>query len=162
MRLFASAIRASGEYKLRDYVQACVVTAIVPAITAWLFMELVPTGCDIRGDPSVYRWTCLLPDLMIAVPAVVAFCLPLAINFNRRLGHGFPDGWLMTTLAVGFVAHLALVGGYLLFVEPAYRSMLLGELAFIPQPFVAGAIAGGIYWVTLNLGGRPGSSSCAR
>lgn len=117
-------------------------------------MWLVPAGCDIRGDASVYRWTCMLPGLMIVVPAAIALCLPIAMYLNRRLVHRFPDGWIATILTVGVFTHLILVGGYLLLLEPPYRGLMFWEIAFIPQPFVAGAIAGGVYWATLQLGTR--------
>ena len=151
MQILLSAIRASGDYRLRDYVWASIVTALLPAVIAGLVMWLVPAGCDIRGDASVYRWTCLLPGLLIVVPAAVGLCLPIAMYLNRHLGHRFPDGWLATILAVGFFTQLVLVGAYLLFLEPAYRRLMLWEIALIPQPFVAGAISGGVYWATLNL-----------
>jgi hypothetical protein len=154
--MFDSAIWATGDYRPRDYILASVVTVLVPAFISGLLMWLVPGGCELRKDASDYRWTCLLPGLMIMVPAVVALCLPFAININRRLGRRFPDGWFVTILAVGAVTQLTFIGGFLLLLDPAYRGLLLNEIAFFPQPFVAGTIAGCIYWVALNIrvGGR--------
>jgi hypothetical protein len=34
----------------------------------------------------------------------------------------------------------------------AYGELFLAEILFIPQPFVAGAISGAVFWITLNRG----------
>ena len=94
----------------------------------------------------------MLPGLLIVVPAGVAILLLIASFLNERSGRRFPDGWLVTIIAVGLLTQVVLVGGYLLALDPAYRGGLLGELLLVPQPFAAGAIAGAVFWVTLHLG----------
>lgn len=61
-----------------------------------------------------------------------------------------PDGWLVTPLFAGFFTQVVLIGAYLIALDPAYRTRLFGEIAFVPQPFVAGATAGVVFWLTLH------------
>jgi hypothetical protein len=119
---------------------------------------LVPAACDIGLDKSTYRWTCLLPGLLIVVPPALALVLPIASVINRRSGNHFPKGWLVTSAVAGLLTQIVLVGAYLLALDPAYRGMMLMELIFVPQPFVAGAVAGTVFWITLNLGTRSSSA----
>jgi hypothetical protein len=63
-----------------------------------------------------------------------------------------PDGWLAFIPAAGVCTQIVLCGGYLLMLGAAYRELFLAEILFIPQPFVAGAISGAVFWVTLNRG----------
>ena len=154
MQIVNSAIRTSGQRQHKVYILAAIVAAIVPTVAAALFVWLVPAGCDIRGDAAIYRWTCLLPGLLIVVPVAVAFLLLLANLLNHRSGHRYPDGWLVTILGAGLLTQLILIGSYLLVLDPAYRGLMLGELMLIPQPFVAGAISGTVFWLTLHLATR--------
>jgi len=91
---------------------------------------------------------------MTTVPIAVAMLLPVAVVLNRRLTRPFPDGWVVTTLSVGLVTQVLLSGFYLIALGPAYRRIFMAEVIFIPQPFVAGATAGAVYWATLHLGRR--------
>ncbi len=61
-----------------------------------------------------------------------------------------PDGWLVTVLAVGILAQTLLVGAYLIAAGPGYLGLMMAQAVFIPQPFVAGAVAGAIFWITLH------------
>ncbi len=150
MRIFGSAIRASGEYDPKATLLGALATAVLLPVTAFLLMWLVPAGCDIRGDAELYRWTCLLPGLLVVVPIVLAVILALADFLNHRSGRRFPDGWLVTVLAAGILTYVALTGSYLIALGPAYHSMFV-EVLLIPQPFVAGVIAGTVFWLTLQL-----------
>lgn len=61
-----------------------------------------------------------------------------------------PDGWLVTILATGAATELVFLSAYFLSLDPAYRELFLKEALLIPQPFVAGAIAAGVYWLVLS------------
>lgn len=152
MTVRQSAIRATARGRARDHLRAAIVTAVVPTAAAVLLLWLVPAGCDERGDPAVYRWTCLLPGLLTMVPVGVAVVLPIALALNARLARPLPDGWLVTVLGVGLVVQVVLATAYALVLGPAYRALFLAEIIFIPQPFVAGAIAGAVYWAVLHMG----------
>ncbi|AZQ66182.1 hypothetical protein EF888_02985 [Silicimonas algicola] len=134
-----------------DRLLASAVTGLgVPAL-AWLALQVFPQGCDLRGDPEVYRWTCLLPGLLIMVPLVVAVILPLVMILNRRLARPFPDGWLPASVAFGVLTQLVLTLGFALTLGPAYRGAFLSEVLTIPQPFVAGFLSAAVYSFALHL-----------
>lgn len=154
MTLLATAIRTGTRHRPTDHLRAAVVTALGPAMLAMAAIWLYPKGCDLRGDPVVYRWTCLLPGLLIPVPVVVALVLPAAGFLARKAPARLPDGWLVTTLTVGLTTQVVLMALYATTL-PAHRLAFLGEVFSIPQPFVAGAIAGAVYWMALNWRGRP-------
>lgn len=154
MTLWTSAIRSRQRRTAADHLRAAVLTVLVPTLTAVFVLWVYPTGCDIRGDPAVYRWTCLLPGLMLTVPIGAAFLLPAAIFLNDRLPRPLPDGWLVTIFAAGLFTQAVLCGSYLVALDPAYRRLFLAEVIFIPQPLVAGAIAGAVYWGALHWGRR--------
>lgn len=139
-------------------IPAALVAAVLPSAAAALYLWLVPAGCDMRLDEATYRWTCLLPGLLIVVPAVVAILLSITNLLNNQIGRRLPDGWLVTTLAIGLLTQVILSGTYLLALDHAYRGRMMAEIIFAPQPFVAGAIAGLISWLTLHVGIRPGSA----
>lgn len=157
MRIFSSSIRASSQHQPGAFIPAAIVTAVLPSAAAAVYLWLVPAGCDMRLEEATYRWTCLLPGLLIVVPAVVALLLSVANLLNDRYGCRLPDGWLVTALAVGLLTQVILSGAYLLALDHAYRGRMMAEIMFVPQPFVAGAIAGLIFWLTLHVGIRPGS-----
>ena len=144
-------IDSSSRYSLQVHILAALVTAVIPAAAAALFLWLVPSACDFQETKATYRWTCLLPGLLIVVPAAVGLLLSAIGYLTRRSGHRFPGGWLALTVATGLMTQLILTGAYLLALEPAYRGMMLRELLVIPQPFVAGAIAGAVFWMALQL-----------
>ena len=146
----SSALRIPESPQLRDHVRAALVTALLPAAAAALFLWLAPRGCDIRGDVAIYRWTCLLPGLLLVVPLGVALLLPPLLIVGRRRVPPVPDGWLVTILATGAATELVFLRAYFLYLDPAYRALFLKEALLIPQPFVAGAIAAGVYWLVLS------------
>jgi len=148
------AIRTQAPHSVTDHVWAVVATALAPTATAAILIWLFPAGCDIRGSATVYRWTCLLPGLLITVTPAVALLLPIAYTLNNRLTRPFPDGWLVIALAVGILTQVVLSGAYLFALDAAYRELFLAEVIFIPQPFVAGAIAGAVYWAALHWSAR--------
>jgi hypothetical protein len=73
--------------------------------------------------------------------------LALANQINRRTGRRCPDGWLVTIAASGVFTHAILTGAYLFTLDAAYRSLFAADLIFLAQPFVAGTIAGAVFWV---------------
>lgn len=78
MGFLNQAIQVPRQHKRNAYILASVVTAIVPAATAGMFIWLMPEGCALRDvDAWVYRWTCLFPGLMVAVPPVIAMLMPV-------------------------------------------------------------------------------------
>ncbi len=102
-------------------------TALLPAAAAALFLWLAPRGCDIRGDVAIYRWTCLLPGLLLVVPLGVALLLPPLLIVGRRRVPPVPDGWLVTILATGAATELVFLSAYFLYLDPAYRALFLKE-----------------------------------
>ena len=132
------------------HLTAALVTAVLPATLGFLYLWLLPSGCALGREPWAYRWTCLLPGLMIVVPIGIALVLLAANLVAARLAVRLPGGWLTQPLAAGLFSHVVLIGAYVLALEPAYRGDLLGELLMIPQPFVAGFVAGVVYWLTLR------------
>ncbi len=159
MTLFRTAIRTGTRHRLADHLRATVVTALGPAALAAAAIWLFPTGCDLRGDPAVYRWTCLLPGLLILVPVVAALALLAAHVLARKVPARVPDGWLVATLTVGVATQAALPALYAAAL-PGHRFDVdvLGELFSIPQPFVAAAVAGAVYWTALNWRATPGAA----
>jgi hypothetical protein len=145
------AFRGPAFARRGDHLLAAAVTGLgVPALT-WLFLQVFPRGCDLRGDPEIYRWTCLLPGLLIMVPLVVAVILPFVMIVNRRLARPLPDGWLPASLATGILTQLLLTLGYALTLGQAYRGAFLSEVLTIPQPFVAGFLSAAVYSCALHL-----------
>ena len=127
-------------------------TATALPLLAALYLWQVPMGCDLPTDPATYRWTCLLPGLLVVTPIGVAVLAPIVLMLNRRQARPLPDGWLAFIPAAGVCTQIVLCGGYLLMLGAAYRELFLAEILFIPQPFVAGAISGAVFWITLNRG----------
>lgn len=150
MTLWRTSIRAQRPHTTTDVAVAIFVTAIVTPLAAFAWVTVFPAGCDLRGDPATYRWTCLLPGLLIMVSVAVALLLTLALAVNRRRARPLPDGWLVVIIATGLFAQTVLYSGYLLTLDPAYRALFLFEVLSIPQPFVAGACSGAIYWGVLH------------
>lgn len=152
MSFWGTAIRAQRSLPTRDIVRAAILTATVPPLLALLFLWQVPMGCALRTDPATYRWTCLLPGLLVVTPIGVAVLAPIVLALNRRRARPLPDGWLAFIAAAGVCTQIVLCGAYLLMLGAAYAALFLAEVFFIPQPFVAGAISGAVFWVTLNRG----------
>jgi hypothetical protein len=152
MSFRGAAIRAQRSLSPKDLVRAAIVTATVLPLLAVLYLWQVPMACDLPTDPATYRWTCMLPGLLAVTPIGVAVLASIALMFNRRRARPLPDGWLAFVPAAGVCTQIVLCGGYLLMLGPAYGARFLAEIFFIPQPFVAGAISGAVFWVTLNRG----------
>ena len=136
--------QSAAPYSPRNYLFASVVTAVFPAICAWLFTWLIPAACEMGGEKSVYRWTCLLPGLLKVVPAVVALVLPLVVYVGTRLGRKVSHGVVALSLGSGIVVHVVLMGTYAILLGPAYWEAALPEMLLILQPFVSGFVAGAI------------------
>ena len=130
--------------------RAAAATIAFPTSLALLYLWLVPSGCALGQEPDVYRWTCLLPGLLVAVPAVAAIALSIVADLNRRLGYRLPGGWLVTIGGFAVLTHTIAVGSYLLLLDPAYRNTMVWELVSIPQPFTAGVIASAFFWLALH------------
>lgn len=94
----------------------------------------------------------MLPGLLVVTPIGVAVLAPIVWTLNRRWARPLPDGWLAFIPAAGVCTQIVLCGGYLLMLGGAYGELFLAEILSIPQPFVAGAISGAVFWVTLNRG----------
>jgi hypothetical protein len=152
MNFWGAAIRVQRSLRPKDLVRAAILTAIVPSLLAVLFLWQVPIGCDLRTDPATYRWTCMLPGLLVVTPIGVAVLAPIVLMLNRRRARPLPDGWLVFVPATGVCTQILLCGGYLLMLGAAYGELFLAEILFIPQPFVAGAISGAVFWLALNRG----------
>ncbi len=145
MNLWGGIWRLPTAPRTRASLVAAIPTALIPAACASVILWLFPQGCDIRGDAALYRWTCLLPSLLVSVPLFAAVILPVAMLLNTRFGRPVPDGWLPTVLLTGILSQAVLVGGYFYFLDSAYRDPFLAELLSIPQPFLAGVVAAAVY-----------------
>lgn len=145
MLLCPSAYRTSTRRVRARILRAAVVTALVPAAAAALFIWLAPEGCGVWVSHARHRWTCLLPSLMVVIPLIAAILLTIFTILNRRLERPFPNGWLVTVLSFGLLTQILLVGAYLVAVGPGYLEPFLAQAIFIPQPFLAGAIAAAVY-----------------
>lgn len=150
MSRLAGALRLPGAPDLKTHLIAAAATALLPAGLGLALLWLVPAGCDIRGAQGVYLWTCLLPGLLITVAPAAAILLPPVFMLNARYGRPLPDGWLIVVPAAGIVTHALLAGVYLLILDAAYRQLFFVEAFSVPQPFVAGALAGAVYWMALR------------
>ena len=138
----------------RHRVYAVIAASLLPGLLAGPIMLIFPTGCDVRGDPNLYRWTCLLPRLLLLLPAVIAVFLPLAGWMNRGLPRPLPDGWLAIVFGTGLVTQLSFLGFYSLVLDPANFQRFLAEAIQIPQPFVTGAVTAACYKAALDWFGR--------
>ena len=130
MAFWESALRSSERHTSREHFRAAVVTALLPATTAGLMLWVFPKGCDLRGDPAAYRWTCLLPGLALIVPFATAIGLLIGTKINYRLGRLLPDGWLTTILITGLFAQIVLAATYLVVLNPAYwqRNRMISQI----------------------------------
>jgi hypothetical protein len=129
-------------------------TALLPAGLAALWLWLAPQGCDLRGDPATYRWTCLLPGLFLSVAPVLALALPVAVRVFPRLAPRTGAGAVGFVAAAGAATQIVLVGGYAFVLGPAYLGLFLREAVLIPQPFVAGATAATVFVAVRAFSGR--------
>ena len=150
MRFWETALRAPRAHTAGDLVRAIVVALVVPPAAGAVLLWLLPSGCDLGGEPVTHRWSCLFPWLLVTLPLVLAVLVPIALILNRRLSRPLPDGWLVVIPAVGAVTQIVLCGGYLLTLDPAYRDLFWAELPSIPQPFVAGTIVGAVSWTAFH------------
>ena len=157
MRLAGELWRLGGPPSLKRLVLAALAAAVIPAALGYLVVLAVPHGCHVRGAASLYRWSCMLPIFLFSVPVAAGVLLPLAAILNARLGRPVPDGVLPTALLTGVIAHLVLILGYFLLLNPAYRDRFLWESLAIPQPFLAGAISGAVFSLVLLLQTRRNS-----
>jgi hypothetical protein len=151
MSFFACSFRAPNRHLRARIFRAAAVTALVPVAIAALLIWLVPEGCGVWISHARHRWTCLLPGLMLVVPPVMALLLTMFTILNQRLDRPYADGWLVTVLSAGTFAQVLFTGIYLLFAfgQGYFGLRIAVEVFSTPQPFVAGAIAGAVYWITL-------------
>lgn len=156
MPLYALAYRTVKRHEHGPILRAAVVTAFVPPVAAALLIWLVPETCEVWVSHARHRWTCLLPHLILVAPPVMAIVLTIFTIFNQRLDRPFPDGWMVTVLAVGLLTHVLLIGTYLvLALGQGYFGLgITAQLFSIPQPFLAGAIAAAVYWIALHWQGE--------
>lgn len=145
-----SAYRTSKRHAVSHSLRAAVVTAIVPAAAAALLIWLAPQACGVWLNHSSHRWMCLLPGLLLFVPLVTAILMTIFTVFNQRLERPFPNGWLVSVLTFGLVNQILFIGAYLVALGPGYLGPFLAGAIFIPQPFLAGAIAAAVYWIVLH------------
>lgn len=150
MSVWTTALRVPRQWSAGDTGRAIIWTGVIVPFAAAASLWLFPAGCDLRGSPAIYRWSCLFPWLLACLPTVVAGVLSVAFTLNRRRAVRLPDGWLLAVPAAGVLAQVICVGGYLFLLDSAYRVQFLGMALFIPQPFAAGAVAGAVYWVALH------------
>lgn len=141
-------------FRTRHRVYAVVVASILPGLLAGAILLIFPSGCDERGAPDVYRWTCLLPRLLLLLPMLIAVFLPISGWLNRRLHRPLPDGRLASALITGLATQLAFVASYAMVLDPAYFRAFLAEVVYIPQPFVTGAVTAASYKAALHWFGR--------
>lgn len=146
----------------RAILLAGIAAALLPTAAAALFLWLSPAGCDLRGDPATYRWSCLLPGLMISASWPLALLLAAIAYLRRQPAKRSLKGFLAMTVGAGLLVHAVLLAAYLFLLDPAYRALGLEELLFLPQPFCAGAIGSAVFWIvrqfaqaTLSGGARP-------
>lgn len=123
--------------------RAGLLTAVVPVMLAFAAYWLAPWGCDANA------WLCLLPISLIFVAPVAALCLPLLVVMNRRRPKPFPDGWLPVLSVTGLLAQLAISGASLWLAAPHMRRIFFFDVLIFPQGFVAGAIVGAVFWISL-------------
>lgn len=135
----------------RALVFAALLTAVGLPVLAGLYLWLVPAGCDGRGSPGTYRWTCLLPGLIVSVSFVAGLSLPVILIVNRWMGRRLPDGLLPIVVGTGVTTWIVLMGSYALMLDRAYRDLFFWEALTIPQPFLAGALAGLVFWMAVYL-----------
>ena len=81
---------------------------------------------------------------IVAAPLLCAFHLT-----NLKLGRKLPDGWMVSVVGTGVVTYIVEIGGLILAMESAERILFAADLFALPQPFVAGALVGGVYAVAL-------------
>ena len=134
---------------MKAHLIAAGVTALaVPALAYGVFW-LLPMGCNHRGDPAAYRWTCLLPILVGLVAPVVGGLMLGGAWLCRGVRSFVESRPILTILAVGLAGHLMMSGVYFLTLNSAYRIRFLGELLYIPQPILAVATAAAVYAATV-------------
>jgi hypothetical protein len=152
MAIWTSAYKTSKRHSIAAVLQAAVMTAIAPAVAAGLWLWFAPATCNTSVSAAQYRWTCLFPGLLLVVPSAVAILLAIATVLNQRRKRSIPDGWLVTAFAAGIITQTHLVGGYMVAAGPAYAALFLALAILIPQPFIAGALASGVFWLALHWG----------
>lgn len=135
---------AAKVFSARDYIRAAILTAVVPVAGAFTSHWIAPWGCDANA------WLCVLSLALIVIAPFAALVLPLLTLLNRRRRRPFPDGWISITLLSGVIGQLTTSGVSLWLNEPHVRRTFFVEVLVIPQGFVAGAIAGVVFWVSLN------------
>ena len=131
-------------FSARDYIRAGILTAIVPVAGAFTSYWLAPWGCDANA------WPCVLPLALLVIAPFAALVLPLLTLLNRRRRRPLPDGWISIALLSGVIGQLITSGASLWLNEPHVRRTFFVEVLVIPQGFVAGAIAGAVFWASLS------------
>lgn len=138
----------------RGLVAAAVAAGILPAALAAILVYLVPTGCDIRGDPVTYRWTCLFPGLLVSAGIASALILPVLTALYRRWRRPHLPHWFLLALLTGLATQAFLMVAYAIALDPVYRRLFYWEALGIPQPFAAGVVAGAAFFAVLSLSNR--------
>lgn len=153
--------RSQNRHWRRGIVLAGIVAAALPAAVAAMVIWLFPAGCSLRGDPVTFLWACLLPALLIPGAWPLALLLAIASALRpgdawRSLGYG-----IALVVVSGQVAHLVLVGMYLAVYASANAGHGLDDVIYLPQPFCAGALVGGVFWLARRSLDGPGGVAVA-
>lgn len=135
---------ATKGVSLRDLIRAGILTAVVPMAGAFTSYWLAPWSCDANA------WLCVLPLALLSVAPFAALFLPVLLFVNRRRRRPLPDGWVSIFLLSGVFGQLMTSGVSLWLTAPYVRHVSVFEVLFIPQGFVAGAIVGAVFCVSLN------------
>lgn len=133
----------------KSHLIAAGATGLVCATLVASLIGMAPSGCGIQGSAALTRWTCLFPSLLALCTALTAFLLPLTDWVGTKIGWPLQWGPRITPVITGITAQIVLIGAYMFALDPAYRFQFFKMAFLIPQPFIAGAMAGLIYWLAL-------------
>lgn len=134
-------------FSARDCTRAGTLAAAIPISLAFTTYWLAPRGCD--GN----AWFCLLAVSLLGVAPFAALGLPVSFFVNRRRRHPLPDRWFPIMLVSGVVGQVIVAGISLWLVRAYVQRMFLFDRLIFPQGFVAGAIVGAVFWVSLVVSG---------
>jgi hypothetical protein len=148
--------RSQNSQRLRGLVLAGIAAAVLPAAAAAMVLWLWPAGCDMRGDPLTFNWICLLPGLVIPGTSPLALLLAGASALRPAAAWRSPGHGLALVVVTGAVAHIAFIGMYLAVLAGPNAGHGLDDVVYLPQPFCAGALVGGVFWLARRAADRRG------
>ncbi|NNE89422.1 MAG: hypothetical protein HKN27_15240 [Silicimonas sp.] len=135
----------------KSHAIAALALALISMVVVARIIWMAPEGCSFGGNATLNRWLCLFPSLLALCATIGAILLPFAAWLGHKANRPLRFGPLITPLLTGIAMHVLLIGAYLILLGAAYRAQFLAMSFFIPQPFVAGALVGLIYWSVLSL-----------